>query len=129
MWPFSKKLDKNRIEMRLHYWGGADEPAWTFKLAVGGHEVLESVGLIHGRDFRVSNIVTVPDYRRQGYGTLAIGTLVAAARARGCSSFTLENVSPKNVEAVNLYRRLGAVVLPPEVVGGHSDHRITLGAA
>ncbi|MDZ4074091.1 MAG: hypothetical protein U1E04_04970 [Hylemonella sp.] len=37
MWPFSKKLDKNRIELRLHYWRGADEPAWTFKLAVGGH--------------------------------------------------------------------------------------------
>lgn len=126
MWPFSKKLDQNRIEMRLHYWGGADDPTWTFKLAVGGHEVLESIGLVRNGDFRVSNIVTVPDYRRQGYGTLAIGTLIAAARARQCSSFTLENVSPKNVEAVNLYRRHGAVILPPQVEGGHSDNRISL---
>lgn len=126
MWPFSKKLDQNRIEMRLHYWGGADEPTYTFKLVVGGHEVLESIGLISGKDFRVSNIVTVPSYRRQGYGSLAIGTLIAAARARGCTTFTLENVSPRNVQAVNLYRRYGAVVLPPEVEGGHSDHQITL---
>lgn len=126
MWPFSRQLDTNRIEMRLHYWGGPDEPAWTFKLAVGGHEVLEGVGQIQRQDFRVSNIVTVPMYRRRGYGTLAIGTLIAAARARGCRSFTLENVSPKNVEAVNLYRRHGAVVLPPAEVGGHSDHRIGL---
>lgn len=126
MWPFSTKLDMNRFEMRLHYWGAADEPAWTFKLAVGGHEVLESVGAIRHGDFRVSNIVTVPAYRRQGYGTLALGTLIAAARARGCNSFTLENVSPRNVEAVNLYRRHGAVVLPPAEEGGHSDHRIGL---
>lgn len=126
MWPFSKKLDQNRIEMRLHYWGGADDLTWTFKLAVGGHEVLEGIGLVRNGDFRVSNIVTVPDYRRQGYGTLAIGTLIAAARARKCSSFTLENVSPKNVEAVNLYRRHGAVILPPQEEGGHSDHRISL---
>ncbi len=126
MWPFSKKLDQNRIEMRLHYWGGADEPTWTFKLAVGGHEVLESVGSVRRGDFRVSNIVTVPTYRRKGYGTLAIGTLIAAARSSGCSSFTLENVSPRNVEAVNLYRRHGAVILPPEQEGGHSDHQIGL---
>lgn len=126
MWPFSRKLDTNRIEMRLHYWGGPDEPTWTFRLAIGGHEVLEGVGLIEGHDFRVSNIVTVPAFRRQGYGTLAIGTLIAAARARGCRSFTLENVSPKNVEAVNLYRRHGAVVLPPAEEGGHSDHCISL---
>jgi len=126
MWPFSKKLDQNRIDMHLHYWGVADEPAWTFKLAVGGHEVLESVGLVRNGDFRVSNIVTVPTWRRQGYGTLAVGTLIAAARARGCGSFTLENVSPKNVEAVNLYRRHGAAVLPPVEAGGHSDHRIAL---
>lgn len=126
MWPFSKKLDPNRIEIRLHYWGGPDEPAWTFKLAVGGHEVLESVGGVRGTDFRVSNIVTVPSFRRRGYGTLAIGTLIAAARARGCHTFTLENVSPRNVEAVNLYRRYGAVVLPPAETGGHSDHQITL---
>jgi ribosomal protein S18 acetylase RimI-like enzyme len=126
MWPFSKKLDPNRIEMRLHYWGGPGDPTYTLHLAVGGHEVLESVGQIIGKDFRVNNIVTVPMYRRQGYGTLAIGTLIAAARARGCNTFTLENVSPKNVEAVNLYRRYGAVVLSPAEPGGHSDHQITL---
>ena len=126
MWPFSRKLDQNRIEMRLHYWGGPDEAGWTFKLAVGGHEVLEAVGQVRARDFRVSNIVTVPAYRRRGYGTLAIGTLIAAARARGCATFTLENVSPRNIEAVNLYRRHGAAVLPPAEPGGHSDHQITL---
>lgn len=126
MWPFSSKLDQNRIEMRLHYWGGPDEAGWTFKLAVGGHEVLEAVGQVRGQDFRVSNIVTVPAYRRRGHGTLAIGTLMAAARARGCATFTLENVSPRNIEAVNLYRRHGAVVLPPAEPGGHSDHQITL---
>lgn len=126
MWPFDRKLDLNRIEIRLHYWGGPEDPSYTVHLAVGGHEVLEGVGLICGKDFRVSNIVTVPAFRRKGYGTLAIGTLIAAAQARQCSTFTLENVSPRNVEAVSLYRRYGAVVLPPAEPGGHSDHQITL---
>jgi len=126
MWPFSRKLDSNRIEIHLHFWGGEPEPTYTFRLAVDKHEVLEGLGLVQGSDFRLSNIVTVPAFRRKGFGTTVIGTLIGAARARQCATFTFEDVSPKNIEAIGIYRRFGAVALPPNERNGHSDYQIRL---
>lgn len=126
MWPFSRKLDSNRIEIHLHFWGDEPEPTYTFRLAVDKHEVLEGLGLVQGSDFRLSNIVTVPAFRRKGFGTTVIGTLIGAARARQCATFTFEDVSPKNTEAIGIYRRFGAVALPPNERNGHSDYQIKL---
>lgn len=124
MWPFSKTMDLNRIEIHLHFWGDVD-PSYTVKLAVDKHEVLEGLGVVQGRDFRLSNIVTVPAFRRKGYGTTVLGTLIGAARARQCSTFTLEDVSPHNTEAIAIYQRFGAVALPPND-NGHNDYQIKL---
>lgn len=56
-----------------------------------------------------------------------MGASCTRTRSRGIErGVPLENVSPKNVKAVNLYWRHGAVMLSPLEVGGHSDHRIAL---
>jgi len=127
MWPFRKKtLDLNKIEIHLHFWGDESEPTYTVKLSVDKLEVLECLGFIQGSDFRLSNIVTVPAFRRRGFGTTVVGTLIGAARARQCSTFTLEDVSPRNTGAINIYQRFGAVALPPKPSNGHSDYQIRL---
>lgn len=107
MWPFSRKLDLNKIEIHLHFRGGEMNPTYTVKLSVDKHEVLEGLGFIQGTDFRLSNIVTVPAYRKKGFGTTFIGALIGAARARQCATFTLEDVSPRNTGAVSIYQRFG----------------------
>lgn len=124
MWSFSKTMDLNRIEIHLHFWGDTN-PSYTVKLAVDKHEVLEGLGVVQDRDFRLSNIVTVPAFRRKGYGTTVLGMLIGAARARQCGTFTLEDVSPHNAEAIAIYRRFGAVPLPPNA-NGHNDYQIRL---
>lgn len=126
MWPFSRKLDPNKIEIRLHFWGDETDPTYTIHLAVDGHEVLEGLGIVQGSDFRLSNIVTVPGFRRKGFGTTVIGTLIGAARARRCSTFTFEDVSPRNAEATGIYRSFGAVAQRPNEKNGHSDYQIRL---
>ena len=126
MWPFRKKLDLNKIEIHLHFWGGESDPTYTVKLSVDKLEVLECLGFIQGSDFRLSNIVTVPAFRQKGFGTTVIGTLIGAARARQCTTFTLEDVSPRNTGAISIYQRFGAVALPPKASNGHSDYQIRL---
>ncbi len=125
MWPFNTEVDLNHIDIHLRFWGDAD-PAYTVRLTVGKREVLEAVGVVQGGDFRLSNIVTVPSYRRKGLCTLVVGTLIGAARARQCSTFTLEDVSPRNIEAISIYQRFGAVAMKPREPGGHADHQVML---
>lgn len=96
------------------------------KLSVDKLEVLECLGFIQGSDFRLSNIVTVPAFRQKGFGTTVIGTLIGAARARQCTTFTLEDVSPRNTGAISIYQRFGAVALPPNASNGHSDYQVML---
>ena len=126
MWPFSRKLDLNKIQIHLNFWDGEVDPTFTVRLSVDKHEVLEGVGVVQGSDFRLSNIVTVPGYRNKGLGTTVVGTLIGAARARQCSTVTFEDVSPRSIEAINIYRRFGAVALPPKETGGRSDYQIRL---
>jgi ribosomal protein S18 acetylase RimI-like enzyme len=126
MWPFSTKLDLNKIQIHLNFWGGEMNPTFTVRLSVDKHEVLEGVGCVQGSDFRLSNIVTVPAYRDKGLATTVVGTLIGAARARQCSTFTFEDVSPRNLEAIDMYQRFGAVALPPNDAGGHADYQIRL---
>jgi GNAT superfamily N-acetyltransferase len=125
MWPFSG-MDLSKIEIQLHFWGGEVDATYTVRLSVDKHEVLEGLGVVQGSDFRLSNIVTVRPFRRKGFGTTVVGTLIGAARARQCSTFTFEDVSPRNIEATSIYQRFGAVPLPPKEPGGHSDYQIRL---
>lgn len=90
------------------------------------HEMLEGLEFIQGTDFRLSNIVTVPAYCKNGFGTTVTGTLIGAASARQCATFTLEDVLPKNTGAISVYQRSGAVALPPKEFNGHSDYQIRL---
>lgn len=126
MWPFGKTLDLNKIEIHLHFWGSEVDPTYTVKLSIDKVEVLEGVGVVQGSDFRLSNIVTVPTFRRLGFGTTVIGTLIGAARARRCATFTLEEVAPGNTGAISIYQRFGAIALPPKKPGGHADYQIKL---
>lgn len=126
MWPFSRKVNLNKIEIHLHFWGGEIDPTYTVKLSVDKLEALEGLGVVQGADFRLSNIVTVPAYRKKGLGTTVVGMLIGAARARQCATFTFEDVSPRNIEAIKIYQRFGAVALPPKDTEGHSDYQIRL---
>lgn len=126
MWPFARKVDPNRIEIHLDFWGDPDDPSFTVKLMAMNQTVVEAVGGIQGSDFRLGNIKTEPAFRKRGYGTTVIGTLLGAARARRCSTFTFEDVSSKNTEAISIYLRFGAVALPPKQAGGHADYQIKL---
>ena len=126
MWPFARNRHPNRIGIQLDFWGEPAAPSYTAKLLVGDQTVVEAIGFIQGADFRLGNIKTEPDFRRRGYAMTVIGTLVGAARARRCATFTFEDVSPHNVEAIAIYRRLGAVALPPQQPGGHADYQIQL---
>jgi len=125
MWPFRSKDNSKKIEIHLRFWG-EENPAYTVHLLVGRLEVLEAQGVIQGSDFRLSNIVTLAAFRKKGYGMTVVGMLMGAARARDCATFTFEDVSPHNIEATSIYRRFGAVSLPPKHPGGHSDCQIKL---
>jgi len=125
MWPFSR-TDLNKMDIQLQFWGGEIDVPYTARLSVDGIEVVEALGVVQGSDFRLSNITTVPIYRQKGFGTAVVGTLIGVARARQCSTFTIEDVSPRNIEATRLYRRFGAVPLPPKEIGGHSEYQIML---
>lgn len=126
MWPFARKVDANRIQIQLDFWGDPADPSFTAKLIAANQTVVEAVGTIQGSDFRLGNIKTEPAFRQKGYGTTVIGTLIGAARARRCATFTFEDVSPKNSVAIGIYLRLGAVVLPAKAGGGHADYQIKL---
>lgn len=125
MWPFRSKDDQNRIQIQLHFWGTVD-PTYTVRLCVDKREVLEALGVVIGTDFRLSNIETIPAFRNHGLGTIVVGTLIGAARARRCATFTFENVSPKNSEAIDIYKRFGAVALPADTSTGHADYQVIL---
>lgn len=125
MWPFNRQLDQNKIQIHLHFWGDVD-PAYTVRLSVDTREVLEALGVVSGSDFRLSNIETVPAFRDHGLATIVVGTLMGAARARRCTTFTFENVSPMNSEAIDLYKRFGATALPEDGATGLADHQIIL---
>jgi len=125
MWPFSR-IDLNKIDIQLQFWGGERDVPYTARLSVDGIEVVEALGVIQGSDFRLSNITTVPIYRKKGFGTTVVGTLIGVARARQCTTFTIEDVSPRNIEATQLYRRFGAVPLPPRETDGHAEYQIQL---
>jgi ribosomal protein S18 acetylase RimI-like enzyme len=126
MWPFGKRNDPNKIEIQLTFWGGELDPSFTVKLLTQGQTALEAIGFIQGTDFRLGNIKTEPAFRKKGFATTVVGTLIGVARARQCATFTLEEVSPDNVQAISIYRRFGAVALPPKKPGGHADYQIRL---
>jgi len=126
MWPFARKVDANRIQIQLDFWGDPADPSFTATLTAQKQTVVEAVGAIQGSDFRLGNITTEPAFRKKGYGTTVIGALIGAARARRCATFTFEDVSAKNAEAIGIYLRFGAVALPPKEVGGHADYQIKL---
>lgn len=126
MWPFARKVDPNRVDIRLDFWGDPGDPSFTARLLAQNRTVVEAIGCIQGPDFRLGNIKTEPAFRKHGYGMMVIGTLIGAARARLCTTFTFEDVSPKNVEAISIYRRFGAAALPPKEASGHADYQIRL---
>lgn len=125
MWPFSRE-DLDKIDMHLQFWTAEPEPPYTLRLTIDKLDVVEALGVVRGSDFRLSNISTVPAFRGNGLATLVVGTLLGAARARRCSTFTIEDVSPRNAAAVRLYRRFGAIALPPREGDGHANYEIRL---
>ena len=126
MWPFAETVDPDKITIHLDFWGDAAAPSFTVKLVTENQTVVEGFGEIRDTDFRLCNIKTDPAYRQRGFGTTVVGTLIGAARARHCTTFTLEDVSPANTEAIAVYRSFGAVALPPKKAGGHADYQLTL---
>ena len=126
MWPFTQTEDPDKIDIQLDFWGDAGAPSFTVKLVTEDQTALEGFGEIRGTDFRLCNIKTHPAYRQRGFCTTVVGTLIGAARARRCTTFTLEDVSLNNPEAIAVYQSFGAVALPPGKPGGHADYRLTL---
>jgi diamine N-acetyltransferase len=57
-----------------------------------------------GRNAFIDELYVVPEYRRRGIGRQALQFAVRAARQGGVSALHLE-VSPKNLAALELYRR------------------------
>jgi ribosomal protein S18 acetylase RimI-like enzyme len=119
-------MDLSKIDIQLQFWGSGIDTPYTLRLSLGKMEVVEALGVIQGSDFRLTNITTVPVYRKKGFATTVVGTLIGVAKSRQCSTFTIEDVSPRNIEATSLYRRFGAVAMPPKEVGGHSEYQIRL---
>jgi GNAT superfamily N-acetyltransferase len=107
-------------------WTAEPDTPYTLRLTVDKLDVVEALGVVRGSDFRLSNIATVPVFRGKGLASLVIGTLIGAARTRQCSTFTIEDVSPRNPAANRLYQRFGALPLPPRESDGHSDYQIRL---
>jgi GNAT superfamily N-acetyltransferase len=125
MWPFNR-VDLDKINLHLQFWTAETDTPYTLRLTVDKLDVVEALGVVRGSDFRLSNITTVPVFRRKGLASLVIGTLIGAARARRCSTFTIEDVSPRKPAATRLYQRFGAIALPPREGDGHSDYQIRL---
>ena len=125
MWPFTRP-DLDKIDLHLQFWTAEPDTPYTLRLTVDKLDVVEALGVVRGSDFRLSNIATVPVFRGKGLASLVIGTLIGAARTRQCSTFTIEDVSPRNPAANRLYQRCGALPLPPRESDGHSDYQIRL---
>jgi ribosomal protein S18 acetylase RimI-like enzyme len=123
MWPFNR-ADLDKIDMHLQFWTAEPDTPYTLRLTLDKLDVVEALGVVRGADFRLSNISTLPAFRGNGLATLVVSTLIGSARARRCSTFTIENVSPRNPAANRLYQRLGAVALPPREGDGHADYQI-----
>jgi ribosomal protein S18 acetylase RimI-like enzyme len=71
------------------------------------------------RESRLGAMGVVPAFKGRGIGSRALGTIIAAERARGVSVLELE-VIQKNDPAVNLYQRSGFAVTR-ELVGWQRD--------
>ena len=76
-----------------------------------GREIVGYAGLWivpdpHGNQAHVTNIVVAEPHRRRGIGSHIMLHLAAAARERGCTSWTLE-VRASSTGAQELYRRFG----------------------
>lgn len=125
MWPFTRP-DLDRFSLHLQFWRNEPDTPYTARLAVDGLDAVEAVGVVRGADFRLAEIRTAEVFRRHGLASMLVGTLIGAARARRCTTFTIEDVSPRNPAANHLYQRFGAQPLPPRAVDGHRDYQIRL---
>ena len=117
MWPFSR-MDLNRIDIQLQFWEGETGTPYTARLSVGGLEVVEALGVVQGADFRLTNITTVARYRRKGFGTTVVGTLLAAGA--GADSVTCP-VTSCTQSVVGVARAMLTGTCPCTEVGTSSD--------
>ena len=125
MWPFSRP-DLDKIDLHLQFWSADPDRPYTARLTLDGIDAVEALGVVRGTDFRLANIRTVEVFRGHGLASMVVGTLIGAARARRCETFTIEDVSPRNPAANHLYERFGAQPLAPREGDGHRDYQIRL---
>lgn len=61
-------------------------------------------------DGDITNIATLPSYRRRGYGERVVSEIIREAKKRGVENLYLE-VRGSNVAAIELYLKLGFVAV------------------
>ena len=76
------------------------------------YEVMPRLCNVTGKTGYVFNLVTQPEYRKQGLATKLLETLFEEVKAKGVKQLFL-NSEPA---AINLYRRLGFQMVDREMV-------------
>ena len=83
----------------------------TYMVAVADNKLVAYAGIwVVVDEGHVTNVGVHPDYRNEGIATMLFMELIAAAREKGASRFTLE-VRPSNDSAIALYEKFGFITV------------------
>ena len=94
-WSRADFLRENQNELAVYVVGELDKKIVAYAGAWVSFDQAE-----------VMHIAVEPELRGQGVGTILFSELIAAVKARGAKSITLE-VRPSNVAAIKLYENFG----------------------
>lgn len=119
--------DSDALSLKLSWSASVVVEGFSLEAYVGPKAIGKAHGTYEiGKKFRLTKIDVYDPHKKNGYGTIMIYALIGAAKTKKCTTFIFEGVSDTNVDAVNLYKRLGAKASSPKLCKDKTDYEISL---
>jgi len=119
--------DDDTFSLKLSWTPAIVGTNFSLKACIGP----KPIGKAHGtceakKTFRLTKIGVYEPYRKNGYGTIMINTLIGAAKTKKCAAFIFEGVSDTNVSAIKLYKSLGAKASSSKLCKDKTDYELSI---